>query len=88
VATPIKDSAALIERYIELDRDHPVPAEARLVDSYIHVWAIVGHYLGTGRDPQNTADSYEVPLEAVLAALSYYRQHQCAIDARLELNNA
>ncbi len=78
----------LIARYIEQDPHHPGPADVRLRESCVPVWAIIGHYQATGRDPRYVADSYEVPLEAVEAALAYYQQHQAVIEARLAANAA
>ncbi len=82
------NDAELIARYIELDPARPGPAEARLRDAGIPVWALIGHYQATGRDPQYVADSYEVPLPAILAVLAYYRLHAAAIEARLDANAA
>jgi uncharacterized protein (DUF433 family) len=76
----------LIARYVEPNPDRPRPADVRLVDYGVPVWALIGHYLTTGRDEAYVAESYEVPLAAVRAALAYYRQHQTVIDARLAAN--
>ena len=84
----IQDDVKLIEQYIGPNPGRPGLADAQLRDSAVPVWALIGHYQATGRDPQYVADSYEVPLEAVLAALAYYRQHQAVIDARLAANVA
>ena len=78
----------LIDRYIEQDPHHPGPADVRLKESCVPVWAIIGYYQATGRDPQRVAQSYEVPLEAVQAALAYYRQNQALIEGRLAANTA
>jgi uncharacterized protein (DUF433 family) len=76
----------LIARYVEENPSHPGPADIRLVDSAVPVWALVGEYLaGTGNAAQ-VAASFAVPCEAVEAALAYYRLHQTVIDARLALN--
>jgi uncharacterized protein (DUF433 family) len=88
MAHPTSDAASLIERYIEPDPYHPGPGDAQLAESGIHVWALIGHYQATGRDPQYVADSYALPLEAVLAALAYYQHHQAEIEARLAANAA
>jgi uncharacterized protein (DUF433 family) len=84
----IQNDIELIARYIEMNPNRPGLADAQLIDSAVPVWALIGHYQATGRDPQYVADSYEVPLEAVLAALAYYRQHQAVIEARLAANVA
>jgi len=76
----------LISRYIEPNPHHPGPADVRLKESCVPVWAIIGHYQATGRDPEYVAASYEIPLEAVEAALAYYRQYQAVIEARLAAN--
>jgi uncharacterized protein (DUF433 family) len=88
VATPTRNPGTLIERYVEPDPYRPGPGDVRLIGSGIHVWALIGHYQATGRDPQYVADSYYLPLDAVLAALAYYQRHQEAIEARLAANVA
>ncbi|HLH22305.1 MAG TPA: DUF433 domain-containing protein [Chloroflexota bacterium] len=80
--------AELISRYVELDPDRPGPAEARIIGTGVPVWALIGHYQATGRDPAYVAASYDLPLAAVEAALAYYRQHQAVIEARLAANAA
>ncbi len=82
------DARSLVARYIELNPNRPGAGEARLVGYGIPVWAIIGHYQATGRDARYVADSYEVPLEAVQAALAYYRRHRSEIEARLAANAA
>jgi uncharacterized protein (DUF433 family) len=81
-------AADLIARYIEQNPHHPGPADVRLTESYVPVWAIIGYYQATGRDAQRVATGYDVPLEAVEAALAYYQQHQAVIEARLAANAA
>jgi len=77
----------LIARYIELDPRHPWPGDARLRDSGVHVWALVGHWLyATDSDAVAVARDYDLPEEAVRAALAYYGRHKGAIDARLDEN--
>ncbi len=85
---PTLEPAALIERYIEPSPDRPGPGDARLVYYGVPVWALIGHYRATGRDVARVAASYEVPVEAVRAALSYYQRHRAAIEARLAANTA
>lgn len=80
--------AELIRKHIEMDPHRPGPAEALLRDSGVHVWAIVGQWQAAGRDASYVAESYELPLEAVLAALAYYRQNMAVIEARLAANVA
>ncbi len=79
---------ALITRHIEQHpRKHGV-AEARLVDSKIAVWALVGYLRMVDGDVARVASDYDLPREAVEAALAYYRRHQAALDARLAANGS
>jgi uncharacterized protein (DUF433 family) len=78
----------LIKRYIEPDPHRSGPAYARLKESGVHVWALVGHWQATGRETEPVAQDYELPREAVQAALAYYRRHTAAIDAHLAANAA
>lgn len=80
------DEQALITHWIERDPRRPGPSEARLVGCGVAVWALVGALPIVGGDIAELAEAYEVPREAVEAALAYYRQHRAAIDARLTLN--
>ncbi len=83
------DTQSLVEHYIEDDRNCLVPAEARLRHFGVHVWAIVGYYLNAARqDISKVAADYDIPREAVDAALAYYEQHRTSIDARLAENAA
>ncbi len=76
-----------LERWIESSTFAPGPQEARLVEYGIPVWALVAHLRVAG-DPQRVAEDYEVPLEAMEAALAYYALHRGLIDARIALNDA
>lgn len=78
----------LIQHYIQLD-PYLGPAEARLRYSGQHVWAIIGDYLfDAGQDPNVVARDYDIPVDAVRAALAYYRRNQAAIDFRMAENGA
>lgn len=76
----------LIERYIE---NSPLgQANARLRESGIHVWAIIGQlHVHRGRVDEVMKD-YCVPREAIEAAIVYYQRNKEYIDARLLLNSA
>src|SRR5581483_8329075 len=80
------------------DEHCPGAARARLLIEQIPVWAIVG-YVGqaagstepaaiTDEVIAQAAAAYEIPREAVRAALMYYDEHRGAIDALLEANAA
>lgn len=77
---------ALIERWIEPNPHKPGPANARLVDYGVAVWALVASLKAVNFDVAQIAADYEIPTEAVYAALAYYKRQQAAIDARLLLN--
>jgi uncharacterized protein (DUF433 family) len=76
---------ALIDRYIRLTPGD-TPDRAWLADSGVDVWAIIGYLRGFSID--ETAADYEIPREAVEAALAYYDRHKALIDARLRVNDA
>jgi uncharacterized protein (DUF433 family) len=76
-----------ITRYIEDDPDGEGTGDARLKHSHVHVWAIVGHWLAIQKDEHQVASDYDVPLEAVEAALHFYKRNQAVIDARLLANS-
>ena len=82
------DVDVLLTQWIEEDTHRPGPADARLREYGVAVWAIVGHLEGTGGDTRQTAADYDVPLEAVSAAQEYYRRNTAAIDARRARNRA
>ena len=84
----MRKSDRLIERYIEPDPYRPGPGEARLKDFGVPVWALVGHMNAVHGRVAQVAEDYNLPVEAVEAALEYYRRHQATIDARLEANAA
>jgi uncharacterized protein (DUF433 family) len=77
---------ALIDRFIAQDPYRSGAAEAVIAGFGVSVWAVVGHLMWTNFDVHATAQSYELPVEAVQAALAYYQRHKCEIDARLEAN--
>jgi uncharacterized protein (DUF433 family) len=78
----------LITRYVEQHPRKRGVAEARLAESKIAVWALVGYLRMVDGDIARVAADYDLPREAVDAALAYYRQHRAAIDARLAANGA
>ena len=48
----------------------------------------MGYLEAVENDVARVADDYEVPREAVEAALAYYRRHREVIDARIAANSA
>ena len=81
-----EDAADLIEQYIREDPEWPGPAEARIAGYGVPVWALIGYYRVVNADLSRVATDYDLPEDAVRAALAYYRRHQEEIDARLLAN--
>ena len=80
----------LIGRHVDpnWDRYPGGRADARLLDSGVPVWALIGQLEADGGDLDRVAADYNLPREAVEAALAYYRRHRSLIDARILLNTA
>jgi uncharacterized protein (DUF433 family) len=81
------NDADLIRQYIELNPDRAGLDEARLKDYAIAVWALIGYLRGTNGDIDRVAADYEVPREAVQAAIAYYERHRALLDHRIAVNN-
>ena len=88
MAQTAKDSAALIDQYIEPNPDQPGSGDARLRDYGVPVWALIGYIQATGRDAAATARAYRLPTEAVESALAYRDCHPAEIAARIAENAA
>ncbi|MGH2584285.1 MAG: DUF433 domain-containing protein [Dehalococcoidia bacterium] len=80
------DQEDLIARYIEENPAKPGPADARLVGYGVPVWALIGYLPAVGNRARQVAADYDLPLEAVEAALAFYGRHQAVIDARIAAN--
>lgn len=78
----------LIERWIAANPHHPGSDEAWLPAYGISVWALVGYWQMVDGDIGQVAADYEIPREAVEAALAYYETHREVIQARLDANAA
>lgn len=80
-----QEKADLIARYIEQDPHRPGRYNARLTPYGVAVWAIAGRFEAVNHgDLDEAAADYDIPREAVEAALAYYERNKAAIDARLE----
>lgn len=77
---------ALIEQYIELDPRRPRLDEAQVKDYGIAVWAIIGRLEAAHGDVEQAAADYDLPPDAVRAALAYYQQNRDMIEARRAAN--
>ena len=78
----------LIAFYIEPNPWRPGAEEARLVKLGVAVWALVAHFHAVDDDAKQVAQDYDLPGEAVEAALAYYHRHKAAVEARIAANAA
>jgi uncharacterized protein (DUF433 family) len=85
VSTKLSDDE-LIERYIEPNPHGRGRANARVIPSWVPVWALIGNLPASNYDPRDLADAYKISVEEVEAALAFYRRYAWLIDARLEMN--
>ena len=82
------DPVALIENYVEPNPYKSGESEAWLRESGVSVWALIEYWYGVDFDKSIVARDYDIPPEAVDAALAYYKAHKAAIDARITLATA
>jgi uncharacterized protein (DUF433 family) len=82
------NDADLIARWIEPDPNRPGTYNVWIVEYYIHVWALIGQLEARDNSVELVAEDYDIPVEAVRAAVAYYRQHKEIIDARIAANAA
>jgi uncharacterized protein (DUF433 family) len=84
-----QEKADLIARYIARDPRHPGLYDSYLSEYGVSVWAIISRFETVNHaDIDEAAADYDLPREAVEAALAFYEQHTAAIDARIEAQNA
>lgn len=81
----LDDPDERVRRYLEADPRYLGAAEVRLKGYSVSVWAIIGYWKATG-DLAEVAAGYDVPVEAVEAALVYYHRNRAIVDARLDAN--
>ena len=63
------------------------PLEAR-VKQGPNVWVLVRYLRAVNGDVSQAAEDYQIPEEAVRAALDFYHAHKKAIDARITVDAA
>jgi len=62
--------------------------EAWVLPRCVSVWVIVAQFALEKDNVAEVSGAYELPREAVEAAVAYYQQHQAEIDARIAANRA
>jgi uncharacterized protein (DUF433 family) len=88
VGVAAREEQELIERHVGPDWYGRSGAEARLKDSGVSIWALVGYLPAVDFDPQRLAEDYNLSEEAVRAAMAFYRRNNCLLDARVAMNSA
>jgi uncharacterized protein (DUF433 family) len=82
----LAEQETLITQHVEIPPDHG-PGDARLVEYGIDIWVLVVYFQHAAeRDAATVAQAYQIPIEAVRAALAYYDQHRDVIDAVIAVN--
>ena len=76
------DKDYLVKKYIEPAAS---PADAWVYGYGVDVWALIAYLRVVDGDIDQVSKAYDLPREAVEAALAYYSQHEKVIDARLML---
>lgn len=79
---------ALIDAYVQADPRRPEPGEARLTAYGYPVWIVIDALAAVDQDVDRVARDYELPADAVRAAVAFYRRHREAIDAQARANAA
>ena len=73
----------MVAKYIEQHPRKRDPAEARLAQSGTPVWSLIGYLIGVDWDRERTAKDYDIPREAVDAAIAYYHAHEADLAPRI-----
>ena len=76
----------LVTHWIEPHPHKAGLAEVVLAEYYVPIWALIGTLRMVDGDIAEVAEGYDLPREAVEAAVAYYQQHQEVIDDRLTAN--
>lgn len=85
------DADDLIEKWIEPNPHRAGGGYARVKAYGVSVWILVSYLQGPGADIAKAAQDYDMPEEAVQAALAYYERNErnkILIDDRLDANIA
>ena len=77
-----------ITQYIELNPHRPGAANARIKEFGVAVWALIEYlkYAVHG-DIERAAADYDLPREALEAAIAYYEMYPIDIDMRIAANS-
>ena len=78
----------LVARWIEPNPQRAGVAEAWVLPGCVSAWVIIGQLKLEYWKAEVVAGEYELPLEAINAAIAYYHRHQDAIDTRIAESRA
>ncbi len=78
----------LIAQYIAPHPTKQGADQAIIAGHGVSVWAVIGYLHGTSESMPNVAADYDLPVEAMEAAMAYYQQHKALIDSRIAVNDA
>lgn len=78
----------LIDAYVDLPPHRPDPGDARLAAYGYPVWIVIDALAASDHDVARVARDYEMPEDAVRAAVAFYHRHREAIDIRARANAA
>jgi len=78
----------LIAQYIAPHPKKPGADQAIIAGHDVSVWALIGYLHGTSESVPNVAADYDLPVEAMEAAMAYYQQYKALIDSRIAVNDA
>lgn len=79
---------ALIRAYVNAPARPGDPGDARLAGYGYPVWIVIDALAAADHDLARVAREYELPEDAVRAAVAFYRRFPEAIDARARANAA
>lgn len=85
---PSTSSADLIARWVRQHPHKPGLSNAVIVPSGVPVWALVNQLLLDDWNRAAVAGLYELPFEAVQAAVAYYDQHRQELDEQISHKRA
>ncbi len=83
----LRHQEKILSDYIRFDPTEPGVDQVRVVPADVPVWVIVAQLEGADGNVAQVAEDYELPREAVEAAIIFYRRNRAAIDARRAENH-
>jgi uncharacterized protein (DUF433 family) len=76
-------SVKVAYHYLEA-RPHRWRTQLRIKGRNMTVWHLIGARRAAGYTKEQTAENYDLPLEAVEEAIEYYQEHRALIEAEVE----